>query len=73
MINAGIGERHVNTMLSSMSVPTIHNRTLKRKERKVGESIMKVANQSCKQAISDEICAAKKPRYECVMRYVVKL
>ncbi|XP_070577204.1 uncharacterized protein [Ptychodera flava] len=64
MITAGIGERHLNQMLSSISVPTIHHKTLKRKEREVGESILKVANQSCKQAISDEMCASKKPRID---------
>ncbi|XP_070549492.1 uncharacterized protein [Ptychodera flava] len=64
MITAGIGERHLNQMLSSISVPTIHHKTSKRKEREVGESILKVANQSCKQATSDEMCASKKPRID---------
>ncbi|XP_077987622.1 uncharacterized protein LOC144442215 [Glandiceps talaboti] len=61
MINAGIGETHVNTMFSSMSLPTMHNRTLKRKEKLAGEAITHVAKRSCQQALRDEVMSSKKP------------
>ncbi|XP_077988114.1 uncharacterized protein LOC144442609 [Glandiceps talaboti] len=64
MINAGIGETHVNTMFSSMSLPTMHNRTLKRKEKLAGEAITHVAKRSCQQALRDEVMSSKKPRID---------
>ena len=44
MLHAGIGETHVNNLLTSMNVPPIHHKTLKRREREAGKGIETVAN-----------------------------
>ncbi|XP_070561114.1 uncharacterized protein [Ptychodera flava] len=64
MIHAGIGERHVNSLFSSISLPTIHEKTLKRKERAAGEAITKVAKRSCEHALRGEISNSKKARID---------
>ena len=71
MLNAGIGERHVNTLLAGMSVPGIHHKTLKRKEREAGEAIISVAKKSCVDAINEEISVAKKARQVILCHFVI--
>ena len=39
MINAGMGERQVNSFLTSLYIPPITHKTLKSGERKVGKAL----------------------------------
>jgi len=51
MIDGGLGETQVNTLLSSLNIPAISSTTLKRYERKVGNTIESVAKESCQESI----------------------
>ena len=51
MIDAGIGESHVNTFLSAMDVPSYSPQLMKKHERIVGPVIEEVAEESCIQSI----------------------
>ncbi|XP_077272808.1 uncharacterized protein LOC143903226 [Temnothorax americanus] len=51
LIDGGIGESHINTVLSSIDVPIVSALTLKKYERKVGVVIEEVAKESCIEAI----------------------
>ena len=54
MINAGMGETHVNTLLSSMNVKPVNHSVLKKREREAGLSIERVAKRSCTEAATEE-------------------
>ncbi|KAJ8668561.1 hypothetical protein QAD02_010224 [Eretmocerus hayati] len=54
ILDTGIGETKVNTLLSVVNSPTIHHSTLKRLERVVGPPIENVAQASCVYAIEKE-------------------
>ncbi|XP_014471570.1 PREDICTED: uncharacterized protein LOC106742804 [Dinoponera quadriceps] len=54
MIDAGIGETHVNSLLTSMDVPSIGPKTIKIHERVVGKAIEEVAEGSCLKSIQLE-------------------
>ena len=58
MIHAGIGETHVNNLLSTLNLPSIHHKTLKRKEIEVGKQIQDVARESCSKALFQELSAS---------------
>jgi hypothetical protein len=47
MLDSGIGETHVNSLLSSLNVPTLTAAFLKRHEHAVGHAINNVAENSC--------------------------
>ena len=51
MIDAGIGESQINTVLSSLNVPAVTAPLLKRHERIVGTAIEAVAQESCLESI----------------------
>jgi len=51
MIDGGLGETQVNTLLSSLNMPAVPSTTLKRYERKVGNAIESVAKESCCESI----------------------
>jgi len=55
MVNAGIGEMQMNSVLSYLNLPTISSRTIKKREREIGSSIQAVAKQSCVDAVHEEI------------------
>lgn len=55
MLHAGIGETHINNFLTSMNVPPIHHKTLKRREREAGKGIETVANRLMAKALLEEI------------------
>ena len=48
MINAGMGERQVNTFLTTLKIPPVHHKTLKSVERKVGQAFEVVTDASMK-------------------------
>ena len=54
MLDAGIGETKLNTLMSAINVPTISQTSLKRYERFVGTAIQELADISCKNAIDTE-------------------
>lgn len=54
MIDAGMGETHVNTLLSAIDVPSPAPKTIKKHERKVGNAVEKVTIESCISAIRKE-------------------
>ena len=55
MINSGLGVTHVNALLSSMNIPTISPRSLKRREREVGKHLEKLAEESCSEVLHEEM------------------
>ncbi|XP_052799258.1 uncharacterized protein LOC128230867 [Mya arenaria] len=55
MINAGVGEQQMNNILAYMNLPLVNKKTLKNREREIGESIEAVAAQSCSRAVEEEI------------------
>ena len=54
MLHAGLGERQVNQLLTSMNIRHIHHKSLKEMEREVGKNIETVANQSVEAALNVE-------------------
>ncbi|XP_052761939.1 uncharacterized protein LOC128204572 [Mya arenaria] len=55
MINASVGEQQMNNILAYMNLPLVNKKTLKNREREIGESIEAVAAQSCSRAVEEEI------------------
>ena len=54
MINAGMGERQVNTFLTSLNIPPITHKTLKSGERKVGKAFEASADESVHRVAIEE-------------------
>jgi hypothetical protein len=54
MCMSGIGERQLNTILSVMNLPGISAKSLKKREREVARSIIKVADETCIEAATME-------------------
>lgn len=54
MLDAGVGPSHINTILSSVDIPTISPKTFKKYERQVGGAIEQVCTESCSEAIQLE-------------------
>ena len=54
MINAAMGERQVNTFLTSLNIPPITHKTLKSGERKVGKAIEASADESVHRVAIEE-------------------
>ena len=50
MLDAGIGEAHVNKFLTALGINSVSNGMLKRREREVG---------SCVEELAKELCARK--------------
>ena len=55
MLHAGIGERHVNNLLSTLNVPGIHQKSLKRREREAGKGLEELTKKSVSDALVLEI------------------
>ena len=53
-LDAGIGETHLNTILTTMNIPAISRSTFKRREREVGLAVEKVAKKSCIDVVTKE-------------------
>ena len=54
MIHAGIGETHVNSLLTTMGLPAISARTVKKMERRVGPHIEVEAKKTCSESRKKE-------------------
>ena len=55
MINAGVGESQLSMILAELNLPGISRKTLKAREREIGQSMETVAETSCNNAIDEEI------------------
>ena len=53
-LNAGIGQTHVNSLLSCLDVPSINHVTFKVREREVGKVVESVAEASCMESCCEE-------------------
>ena len=62
MVHSGLGETHVNNFLTSMNLPPISHKTLKKREREVGPIIEKVAEESCEKALAEEVATSEAGR-----------
>ncbi|XP_077991796.1 uncharacterized protein LOC144446003 [Glandiceps talaboti] len=60
MIHAGIGERQLNSLLSSLNIPPVNHRTLKKREREIGKVIEEIAVTSTTSALIEEESATAK-------------
>ena len=49
-LHAGIGQSHMNNILSCMNIPTINSNTFKHREREVGKAVEAIAKKSCEEA-----------------------
>jgi len=54
MIDAGIGEIHLNTILSALNIPALNPTVVKRHERVVGPAIKSVTKDSCREVLQLE-------------------
>ncbi|KAJ8665908.1 hypothetical protein QAD02_007570 [Eretmocerus hayati] len=54
MLDAGIGETKINTVMSAVNIPTVSTSSMKRYERHVGQAIETLAKASCEEAIKME-------------------
>ena len=53
MVNGGYGETHVNSLLAALNIPGISDKSLKKREREVGEILE--AGQSCIEVLQEEL------------------
>ena len=54
MIDAGIGETHVNNLLTALDIPPVCHKSLKKSERVVGTALERMAHGSCKKNLEEE-------------------
>ncbi|KAJ8670722.1 hypothetical protein QAD02_001981 [Eretmocerus hayati] len=54
MLDAGIGETKVNTVMSAINIPTVSATAMKRYERRVGQALETLALSSCEEALIEE-------------------
>ena len=54
MIHAGVGETHVNNILTSVDEPPVCHRLIKRKERRIGSTLEQCAKVSCDENLERE-------------------
>ena len=55
MLHAGIGETHVNGLLSSLDSPLACHKTLKKSEREIGHVREVEAKSSCRRNLENEV------------------
>ena len=54
-LHTGIGNAHLNNLLSTMNIPTMNHSTFKAREREVGKTVENVAQISCKENMNMEM------------------
>ncbi len=59
MWHSGTGHTHLENLMSTLEVPVITQRNLKKKERKVYTHVKALAEDSCKKVLQDDIKNAK--------------
>jgi hypothetical protein len=55
MIDAGLGEKHVNGLLSALNIPTVTPRTIKCRERELVPHLSEMAEETCRKSLEEEI------------------
>ena len=53
MIDSGIGETHINSVLSAIDIPPVCHKPLKKCERVVDQALEKGAKESCEKFLED--------------------
>ena len=59
MIHAGMGEQQINKFLTTINLPAVHQKTIKRLERKVAPVIEELAADSVNQSTMEEEAATQ--------------
>lgn len=54
MLHAGVGETHLNDILTSLDVPAVCHKTVKKVERTVGKAMESCAARSCQATLALE-------------------
>ena len=55
MINGGFWETHLNALQAVLNIPGISKRGLKEREREVGNTLSKMADESCQKNLLEEV------------------
>ena len=53
-LHAGIGQTHINNVLSTLNAPTLNSVTFKLREREVGKAVEGIAKSSCQDYLTME-------------------
>ena len=59
MVHAGLGSYQMDTLLSTINIPSMHHKTMKRREREVSGGVSQVASESCSAALQEEAEATR--------------
>ena len=54
MINAGLGESHIDSLLSSMNLPRISEQDQEKREQEFSKLILEQAQECCDEALAEE-------------------
>lgn len=60
MVHSGIGERQVNSLLSTLNIPAVCHKTLSRRQKEIGAAVNYVAQDSTERALKEEIDLTEK-------------
>ncbi|XP_062611418.1 uncharacterized protein LOC134273245 [Saccostrea cucullata] len=55
MLNEGFGETHVNSLLAALNIPSVSRKTLKNREREVGQQLGQMAEETCNKSLQEEM------------------
>ena len=53
-LHAGIGQTHINNVLSTLNAPTLNSVTFKLREREVGKAVEGIVKSSCHNCLTNE-------------------
>ena len=53
-LHAGIGQTHINNLLSTANIPTLNSSTFKAREREVGKAVEHITKISCEESLQME-------------------
>ena len=59
MMHTGLGPKQVGSFFSTMNVPPISVKALKTREREIGRTVEKKADETCRDGIQQEIMLMK--------------
>ena len=59
-INAGLGERQVNTLLSGLNIPPVSHCMMSARQKDVGVALQEVAKETVDQALCEEVELTKR-------------
>lgn len=55
IIDACLGETHVNSLLSAMNIPTIPPKSIKCREREIVPHLADIAEETCRKSLEEEV------------------